>query len=337
MFWKTMAAVWTALLLILVAMLWTVRTGGQISVVGGSTRQPAVPAGTQAMVLMADVPSPYHAAAGRMLEDRDFCRRVLMDMRVRASALYEGLGQDPIRGLRRHLAMRPAGEAGSGLLAVYARRCEHAPEATDLASAAAEHFARRIGETEALRLDEQLRALKAQRDDLRTRRDRIRRERAACLGASPMAAMPKRRSLLSLRLEILTRGVVDAETRQARAQAELAAFKKDVLQGRPRAPATGAATKPAPAGPDAQALQRAKQKALALATQELADLRERYNEARAEARDLEVTLGRLRALEEEAETHKVFLGKLEDRILELELKRHRKDLGPRIIGCFALR
>ena len=167
--------------------------------------------------------------------------------------------------------------------------------------------------------------------------------------------MAERRNLLTITLEMLTRSIADAEERQTCAQIALTSFEENAKR------AAKSATRPA-GRTDAQrpeldklasdgrwredaavaavllrhgrlsraqiaVLRAARQRAAQGATQRLVSLRERYDEARAEARDLEITLGRLQALFEESDSLRKQIALLDRRCMELEVQFRSDDLG----------
>jgi hypothetical protein len=79
-----------------------------------------------------------------------------------------------------------------------------------------------------------------------------------------------------------------------------------------------------------------RQIAIAVATQELLAARERLDETRDEARDLEVTLGRLEMLKDETDHQRQNVRVLDRKVLELQLRR-RPDPQSMILGVFPAR
>ncbi len=360
MFWKTMAATWTALLLILVAMLWTVRAGGPVAETGGRPRGSARPAGTQAIALL-DLPSPYPAVANAAIYAPAVRSKLLGSKAV--AGMPEAFRKKLAANMARYVTAGALLPGGTSHVAVYIRGCKDRKAALALARAAAESLASYVCQRQKLHTDVRLGALKSLHDDIKKRAQRISRESALARGASPGTQIRARQKTIAARVERLQQNLIEAEDEQLSAQAKWAVWQEDVKKGKLHesfevqakleadpmlyaltcrlielkthvpsgsAPASAPALKKAVTWVEQQMAARRKkliqaaaaerQLAVAVATHELASARKRLNQAKAEGRDLDVTLGRIEALKDEADLQRQDLRELDRQILELQLQ-----------------
>ena len=250
----------------------------------------------------------------------------------------------------------------------------------------AEHFVKFAGRTPRSKYDEQTRKLDAEKTSLQGNLQRFRRDRAALIGSTPLAAMEGRRSLVSIKLQLLTEQVGQAEVIQSQTESALksvsdamreGSFSKDpmILQAvemdRLAAGLTGQvadaktrldnlerkfgaqhlgvlqmrshlessqtqleARRKEVIQVQSEGMVQGRQMALGVATAQLADLTQRLNEAKAEARDLEEQLGRIDTLALESKDAEDSIRRIDNRLIDLRLLTRGKpgeelfDLGP---------
>ncbi len=332
-----------------------------------------------------DIIERYKRSQAALVKHEDVLREAAKDERIRNKSWYEDHSRDVIRALDEVIEVGSLPE--TEFIEIRMTSILKA-EVADIVNAVADNFAKFMSERARLIHDEEIRKLKAQRDDLRTRLDRVRRERAAAIGASQAAAMQERRSILAIKLQMLTRSVAQAEEAQTQTQAALGAWEDDIRKGDVENNFQIRRildTDPTLRGLEAQThdlntrlnnamrnlgpkhrtvksirgflesiqqqrddrrkeliegqvrgITQMRQMELAITTQQLEALRERYNEARAGARDLEVTLGRIAALSQQAEDLEMNIRQLERNVLARELQlRGAGGVGPVSVAATA--
>ncbi len=223
----------------------------------------------------------------------------------------------------------------------------------DIVNIVVEHFVRWEARRAREQRDVRLRELMQQRDALNVQLETLHKDRSSILANSPLIGGPQGCNLVVVRLEALTRLLVEAEWRVARAEAELkAAASEAAAPARPddakptpqRRPDSGPARDledtlrelehmiPGGAAPDEgpppahlPAAVRDKRRALAIAQEEVRHLLDRYRSARTEARVLEESAARV-----EAYTRRIALLQEQQRALEQAVLNER--LAARLAG-----
>jgi len=330
----------------------------------------------------------HKRSQAQLIKDEHVLNKTIEDDRVKRTTWFSensgDIGDDAVLALAEAININVLPETNFIQISMTSTKRK---EVAEIVNTLAEHFIEYTAEKNRQQKDRDIRTLQAQRDDLKSRLDRVRRERAAARGSSPIAAMQERRSILTIKLQMLTQSIAEAEEMQTGAQAALAAYEEDILKGNIennfeirraldmdptlrqfemqlydfRSRLNNAQRTLGDShrtvkelknmvenvarqlemrrkdlvDQNVQVIRQARQMQADIATQQVVALRERYDEARAEARDLEVTLGRIQALAEEARYIGENIRTLEQSILSRRLSLRTsggEPIGPVSMG-----
>ena len=214
MFWKTMAILWTVLLLILagavVQCVLTAQPGSSEDQI--SSKGPA--RGTQATAFLTGVP-PECPVIPAMLD--------LKGERVAGKSgavkLPKDLQNKSLEDLQRRLVVR---RLTGNMVAIDVSGCKSDKQARELARAAADSYIRFVSKSEANMSEGTIRRLTAERDILQNRLNAIGRQMATVRGGtSSMSMIQEKQKSLSRRLEILDREILEAERELSQAESAL--------------------------------------------------------------------------------------------------------------------
>lgn len=203
-------------------------------------RASGAPPGTQATALVDNVPPAERDLAGELIRLPAVRKEFLSDRRVTMlpRALRDAVEKDPSR----YVSARPVGPKASTWVAVDVRGCQSPQEAHELAAAAAQAFAAFVSDGQRHEMDERVRVLSTEKKVLQVRLHAIVQEITTMRRRSPLAAMPPGRSLLAVKLEILTAKMLEAEIEHK----QLAGMLKLAME---MVPAKPTAEKPKPDKP----------------------------------------------------------------------------------------
>ncbi len=204
MFWKTMAILWTVLLLILagsaVQFVLTAQPGS--SRVKVSPKGPA--RGTQATAFLTGVPSECSVLMPALLN----LKSEQGAGKSGAVKLPKDLQTKSLKDLQRCLIVR---RLTGKMVAIDVRGCKNNQQARELALAAANSYIRLVHKLNANVSGKTIERFTTEQNSLQKRLSAIRRQLAAAHRTSSMAMMQEKQRSLSGKLEMLAREILEAE------------------------------------------------------------------------------------------------------------------------------
>ncbi len=324
----------------------------------------------------------------QLIKQEKVLRDVIKDQEFQRLTWYAENSEDPVAALDEAISVSVIPDTNFIQISMTSTKVKEIP---DILNTLARHFVRYAAETRANLKDKEILKLTAQSKDVRRERDRLRQQRIDAIGATEAAAMQERRSTVAIKLQMLARGITEAEQMQTQAQAALNAYNRDIQKGNiensldirrsldmdmalrqfeaqvydlrsalnnarrilgpkhrtvreleSRLATTSEQTEARRTELIEQnklAFLQIRQMAVEMATEEVIGLRERYRETRGVARDLEITLGRIRSLDEDVEYLTENLRSLDQSILARKVEQRSTGggltSGPVSIGAQA--